>query len=84
VTFYLYFNNNRDYLIKDFMLYLNEKSTIMVATLKQGASKAYIAKLLKRISNEIVRKGVDTSKFCGKLSLKEEPLTIQRRLRDEW
>lgn len=66
------------------MLYLNEKSTIMVATLKQGASKEYIAKLLKRISDEIVRKGVDTSKFCGKLSLKEEPLTIQRRLRDEW
>lgn len=66
------------------MLYSDEMSTIMVATLKQGASKEYIAKLLKRISDEMVRQGVDTSKFCGKLSLKEEPLTIQRRLRDEW
>lgn len=66
------------------MLFLIEISSIMVATLKQGASKEYIAKLLKRISREILRKGVDTTKFCGKLNLKEDPLTIQRRLRDEW
>jgi hypothetical protein len=66
------------------MLFLVEISIIMVATLKQGASKEYIAKLLKRISTEILRKGVDTSKFCGKLSLKENPVIVQRKLRDEW
>jgi hypothetical protein len=31
-----------------------------------------------------VEKGVDTKKFCGVIKLKENPLTIQMRLRDEW
>ena len=30
------------------------------------------------------KKGVDTRKFCGLLKLKEDPLAIQKRLRDEW
>lgn len=28
--------------------------------------------------------GVDTLKYCGIITLKEEPLVIQKRLRDEW
>jgi hypothetical protein len=31
-----------------------------------------------------VDRGVDTKKFCGVLKLKEDPLVIQKRLRDEW
>ena len=31
-----------------------------------------------------VAKGVDTKKFCGILKLKEDPLAIQKKLRDEW
>lgn len=31
-----------------------------------------------------VEKGVDTKKFCGVLKLKEDPLIIQKQLRDEW
>ena len=29
-------------------------------------------------------KGVDTLKYCGVLKLKEDPLAIQKKLRDEW
>ncbi len=31
-----------------------------------------------------VKKGVDTKKYCGVIKLKEDPLAIQKRLRDEW
>lgn len=56
----------------------------MVATLKQGATREYIQKLLDRISKEVESKGVDAHKFCGKISVKEDGLAIQKRLRDEW
>ena len=41
---------------------------------------------IKRIRRDtnIVGKGVDTLKYCGVLKLKEDPLTIQKKLRDEW
>lgn len=31
-----------------------------------------------------LEKGADTRKYCGILKLKEDPLAIQKRLRDEW
>ena len=31
-----------------------------------------------------IGKGVNTLKFCGILKLKEDPLEIQKKLRDEW
>lgn len=31
-----------------------------------------------------VEKAVDTKKFCGVIRLKEDPLAVQKRLRDEW
>ena len=31
-----------------------------------------------------VEKSVDTKKFCGVIKLKEDPMTIQKKLRDEW
>jgi hypothetical protein len=31
-----------------------------------------------------VEKGVDTKKFCGVIKLKEDPMAIQKRLRNEW
>ncbi|HEX4373904.1 MAG TPA: hypothetical protein VHZ50_11430 [Puia sp.] len=30
------------------------------------------------------RNGVDALKYCGVITLKEDPLIIQKRLRDEW
>ena len=40
-------------------------------------------KRVRRSKND-VEKGVDTLKFCGVLKLKEDPLAIQKKLRDEW
>ena len=31
-----------------------------------------------------VEKGVNTLKYCGVIKLKENPLTIQKSLSDEW
>ena len=41
---------------------------------------------IKRIRRQKtdVEKGVNTLKYCGVLNLKEDPLTIQKKLRDEW
>ena len=48
----------------------------------------------KNTKNKIVRirgkknlsdsKGVNTLKYCGVIKLNEDPLVIQKRLRDEW
>lgn len=37
-----------------------------------------------RRQKSTVEKGVDTKKFCGVIKLKEDPLAVQKRLRDEW
>ncbi len=40
-------------------------------------------KRIRRDRND-VEKGVDTLKYCGVLKLKEDPLVMQKKLRDEW
>jgi hypothetical protein len=53
----------------------------MVLVLKKGASK----KEMDNISSKLqVVKGVNTKKYCGTIKLKEDPLTIQKQMRDEW
>lgn len=56
----------------------------MVMTIKQGATKKSIIKLLENLSKELKPKGVDVHKYVGKISLKKDALTIQKELRDEW
>jgi len=56
----------------------------MVTTLKQGATKEYIQKLLEKIYKEVRSNGVDTKKYCGSIALKKDALSIQKRMRDEW
>lgn len=56
----------------------------MVLVLKRGASKHDIEKINKKLSQLPVRKKLDAKKYIGVLSLKEDPLIIQKRLRDEW
>jgi hypothetical protein len=53
----------------------------MVLVLKKGASKKEINLIKKKFSTV---EGVDTKKFCGSIKLKEDPLTVQKSLRDEW
>lgn len=39
---------------------------------------------MKQLEAALNTKGVDTHKFCGVIKLNEDPLTIQKRMRDEW
>ena len=53
----------------------------MVLVLKNGATKQSMEALGKKLKG---RKGVNTKKYCGIINLKDEPLSIQKKLRDEW
>ncbi|GBD86688.1 hypothetical protein BMS3Abin03_00609 [bacterium BMS3Abin03] len=53
---------------------------VTIISRKTGTEK--INKLLASISNK--EKYLKASKYSGKLKLKETPLTIQKKLRNEW
>ena len=53
----------------------------MVLVLKKGASK----KDMDNISDKLQTvKGVDTKKYGGTIKLTEDPLAIQKKMRNEW
>jgi hypothetical protein len=56
----------------------------MVTVVKYGADKKKIRSLLERLKNQTSRIGIDAYRYCGVLTLAEEPLLIQKELRDEW
>jgi hypothetical protein len=56
----------------------------MVLVLKKGASKKEIEALRRKLERNRPSKGVDTKKYCGVIKLKEDPLVIQKKMRDEW
>lgn len=53
----------------------------MVIVIEQGTTKEKLELLLKKLK---IKKGVSTKKYCGVIKLKENPLKIQKQLRDEW
>ena len=53
----------------------------MVKIIKKGASKKEMEKILSDIKST---KKFDAYKHCGVLKLTEDPLEIQKRLRNEW
>ena len=53
----------------------------MILVLKKGASKKEINQIKKKL---LKAKGVNTRIFCGSIKLKEDPLTVQKSLRNEW
>jgi len=57
----------------------------MVLVLKKGASKKEIEAIEKKLYKEkMVAAGFNAKKYNGILKLKEDPLSIQKKLRDEW
>lgn len=56
----------------------------MVMTIKQGATKKSIKRLLEGLAKELKPKGVDVYKYVGTISLKKDALKLQRTLRNEW
>jgi hypothetical protein len=53
----------------------------MVLVLKTGADKKEMNAISEKLRSS---KGVDTKKYCGTIKLKEDPLAIQKKMRDEW
>jgi hypothetical protein len=53
----------------------------MVLVLKKGADKKEMEAISEKLRSP---KGVDTKKYCGTIKLQEDPLTIQKKMRDEW
>lgn len=56
----------------------------MVTVIKYGTNKKQIRSLLEKLKNQKSRAGIDAYKYCGVITLVEEPLLIQKELRDEW
>ena len=53
-----------------------------VITLKKNEIKKITEKKVRHAEKQ--RKGLNAKQYCGKIRLKEDPLTYQRRIRDEW
>ncbi len=68
----------------EFCNFKHSKMNEMIAILKQGDNKKSMRELLKKLQQKKTAKGVDAKKYCGVIHLKEDALTIQKRLRNEW
>ncbi len=53
----------------------------MITIIKKGTKKAEFDKKLLDLKNI---KKFDAHKFCGTIKLQEDPLEIQKKMRDEW
>lgn len=56
----------------------------MVLILKKGASKQEMKEIDQKLEQLPSRKSMQARDFCGVINLKENPLEIQKKLRDEW
>jgi hypothetical protein len=53
----------------------------MVTIIKKGSNRKEIQKKLSKIKS---KKRLDAKKYCGTVILKEDPVKIQKKLRNEW
>ena len=53
----------------------------MILILKKGTNKKEMDIIFEQLK---ITKGVNTKKYCGTVKLKEDPLEIQKQLRNEW
>ena len=57
----------------------------MITKISKKDSKEEIKKHLEKIERRKSRdKGFDAFKFCGAVKFKEDGMTIQKKMRDEW
>ncbi len=56
----------------------------MVLVLKKGASEKDVQLIKKKLQKKSHKAGVNVKKYSGKIKLKEDPMAIQKKLRDEW
>ena len=53
----------------------------MTTVVKRGTKTSSIRRALNKVKQQ---KTFDAHKHCGAVKLKEDPLAIQKKLRDEW
>lgn len=58
----------------------------MTVVIKKGDSKEHMDQLLKKVAEQPIKptKKFEATKFCGTVEFKEDPLEIQKKMRDEW
>jgi hypothetical protein len=56
----------------------------MVTVIKYGSDKKKIKSMLERLKKQKSNVGIDAYKYCGVITLADEPLLIQKEMRDEW
>ena len=56
----------------------------MTLVLKKGASQEEMKALEEKLRQLPARKRMEARKYSGTISLKEDPVAIQKKLRDEW
>lgn len=54
----------------------------MITTIKKGTSSKNIRLALKK--RPVTVKSPDLKKYCGSISLEQDPLEMQKKWRDEW
>ncbi len=54
----------------------------MTIVIRKGESKKSIQAKMKKLKSQ--KKGFPAYKYLGKMKIDEDPLMIQKRLRDEW
>ena len=58
-----------------------KKDFNMVTVIKKGSNKKEIEEALSKLRST---KKFDAYKYCGTVKLNEDPLEIQKKMRDEW
>lgn len=53
----------------------------MVTVIKKGSDKKEVEKALSKVRN---KKSFDAQKYCGAIKIEQDPLVIQRAMRNEW
>ena len=53
----------------------------MVTVIKKGSS---LRELKQSVKKHVAGKKKDLRRFCGVISLKEDPVALQKQWRDEW
>ncbi|CAN5772783.1 hypothetical protein BH11BAC7_BH11BAC7_25750 [soil metagenome] len=53
----------------------------MVTVIREGTSKDILDKVLAKLK---FKKGFPSKKYSGVIKLKDSPIVIQKKMRDEW
>jgi hypothetical protein len=63
------------------IVFLLKEGLIMVKVINKSMDKKAFDKTISQLHQ---RKKLDAHKFCGVIKLKEDPVSIQKKMRNEW